>query len=164
MFRFVWRWSKDVATCITAHTSQYRVAQVKTLHKKGSILLLLCQGMESLRPQMTLPAYGQGFEILWLQPQLALEEYEALLRNGRIALLAPIAKGLNCAVLLLCVQPQMTLEEYEAVLAEKRAGLNKTRDPAFKADKTQFKGMKSFEKVRGAVVEEASLGLQRCTA
>ena len=72
--------------------------------------------------------------------------------------------GASMCCNLLCLQAQMTLEEYEAVLAEKRAGLNKTRDPAFKADKTQFKGMKSFEKVRGAVVEEASLGLQRCTA
>ena len=32
---------------------------------------------------------------------------------------------------------QMTLEEYEAVLAEKRAGLNQTREAAYKADEKQ---------------------------
>jgi hypothetical protein len=41
----------------------------------------------------------------------------------------------------------MTLEEYEVVLAEKRAGLNQTREPAVKADTKQFSGMKTFEKV-----------------
>lgn len=41
----------------------------------------------------------------------------------------------------------MTLEEYEAVLAEKRAGLNQTREAAYKADESQFSGMKTFEKV-----------------
>lgn len=33
----------------------------------------------------------------------------------------------------------MTLEEYEAVLAEKRAGLNLTREAAFKADEKQVR-------------------------
>ena len=33
----------------------------------------------------------------------------------------------------------MTLEEYEAVLAEKRAGLNQTREAAFKADEKQVR-------------------------
>ena len=51
----------------------------------------------------------------------------------------------------------MTLEEYEAVLAEKRAGLNKTTAPAFKADKAQFKGMKAHEKVRRAALWHAAL-------
>lgn len=33
----------------------------------------------------------------------------------------------------------MTLEEYEAVLAEKRAGLNRQREAAFKADEKQVR-------------------------
>ena len=41
-----------------------------------------------------------------------------------------------------CPEPppaQMTLEEYEAVLAEKRAGLNRQREAAFKADEKQVR-------------------------
>lgn len=54
-------------------------------------------------------------------------------------------------------EKQMTLEEYEAVLAEKRAGLNLTREAAFKADEKQFQGMKTFEKVE----EDVGLGLTK---
>lgn len=46
----------------------------------------------------------------------------------------------------------MTLEEYEAVLAEKRAGLNKTKDPAFVADKTQVRAACAACATRAACV------------
>lgn len=39
---------------------------------------------------------------------------------------------------------QMTLEEYEAVLAEKRAGLNQTREAAYKADEKQVRSRLGF--------------------
>jgi len=50
-------------------------------------------------------------------------------------------------------EKQLTLEEYEALMAEKRAGLNAQREAAFKVDDSQFKGMKTHEKV------EEDLGL-----
>lgn len=57
----------------------------------------------------------------------------------------------------------MTLEEYEALLAEKRAGLNQTREAAYKADESQFSGMKTFEKVEEDVglslVKNVKVGL-----
>ena len=51
-------------------------------------------------------------------------------------------------------EPQLTLEEYEAQMAEKRAALKAQRDSAFKADPSQFEGMKTFEK------PEEDLGLE----
>lgn len=51
-------------------------------------------------------------------------------------------------------EPQLTLEEYEAQMAEKRAILNAQKESAFKADASQFEGMKTFEK------KEEDLGLE----